>query len=543
LIQRPAALFAVVAAVLLLPSLLLGTLNSHSSPQNLTWAAQFADQFRAGVLYPRWLADSFDRLGGPAFYFYPPIGFWVDALLSVVTFDLFSVSYRLSFSSLILLWASGLSMHAWLKEEASTPRAALYGALAYMAAPYHLIDHYYRGAYAEFAAYIVLPLVALSIRRIAEGRRFGPLLLAGSYAALPMSHLPTSLLISLTAVPLYVLYRGWRLGAAKPALLFFCRCAAGGTLGLGIAAIYLVPALTLQGWIPADTFWEGDYQLENWFLRPPTGWPEPNDMMLLMSWFAVAYGLSALAVVVAAAWRSEAVFWAAVCFLGLALVAGLPPWFWKIPFTAKVQFPWRLMIVVEFAAITALCLMPWSRLSRLPLYLLVAAMLALIPGVAPMIVGIEARMIVSRTNPDPPADLKQFLPAGYPQKPKGGYAELSLGPVEGVPTISCTPQARTCRAVEEQFGALRIDVEAEAPTTVVLRRFYFPGWRLEPAQVVKPTDPLRLVSFEAPAGRGAFTLSRGSVREEQIGWLVSGLAIVVLAGWAAVLRRRRQRTQ
>ncbi len=537
MIRLPAVLLA-AAAVLLLPSLLLGTLNSHSSPQNLTWAAQFADQFRAGILYPRWLADSFDRLGGPAFYFYPPIGFWVDALLSVATFDALSVSYRLSFSSLILLWASGLAMYAWLKDEASSPRAAWYGALAYMAAPYHLIDHYYRGAYAEFAAYIVLPLVALSIRRIAEGRRFAPLLLACAYAALPMSHLPTSLLISLTAVPLYVLYRGWRLGTVKSAVFFFVRCAAGGALGLGIAAIYLVPALALQDWIPADTFWEGGYRLENWFLGLPTGWPEPNDMMLLMSWFAAAYGLSAVAVLAARHWRSEAVFWAVVCLVGLALVAGLPPWFWKIPFTAKVQFPWRLMIVVEFAAITALCLLPWHRLGRVPLYLLVAAVIALIPGVAPMLVGIEARMIVSRTAPDRPADLKQFLPAGYPQKPNGGYAELSLGPVEGLPEIACMPQARTCRAAGEKFGALRIEVDAEGPTTVVLRRFYFPGWRLEPALAVKPTEPLRLVSFEARAGHSAFNLTRTSVREEQLGLLVSSLSAVMLALWALVLRRR-----
>ena len=189
MIQRPAALFAVAAAVLLLPSLLLGTMNSHSSPQNLTWAAQFADQFRAGVLYPRWLPASFLELGSPTFYFYPPIAFWVDALLSVVTFDALSVSYRLSFSLLILLWASGVAMHAWLKEEAVSPRVAFYGALAYVAAPYHLLDHYYRGAYAEFAAYVVLPLVALSVRQIAAGRRFGVVFLAISYAALPMAHL------------------------------------------------------------------------------------------------------------------------------------------------------------------------------------------------------------------------------------------------------------------------------------------------------------------------------------------------------------------
>src|SRR5206468_580996 len=245
MLGRPAVVCGLAAILLLAPSLLLGTMPSHSSPQNLTWAAQFAEQFRAGILYPRQLPESFDHLGGPAFYFYPPVGFWVDALLNVLTLNTLSVSWRLSFSSLLLLWASGLAMHAWLRTEIASPRAALWGALAYMAAPYHLIDHYYRGAYAEFAAYVVLPLVMLAVRRVAECRRLAVVALAAAYAGLPMAHLPTSLLISVTVLPLYVLYRGWRLDEPRPALMFFGRCALGGALGLGLAAIYLLPALSL----------------------------------------------------------------------------------------------------------------------------------------------------------------------------------------------------------------------------------------------------------------------------------------------------------
>ena len=443
---------AIASAVLLAPSLLEGTMISHSSPQNMTWAAQFADQFRAGVLYPRWLPASFLGLGSPTFYFYPPIAFWVDALLSVVTFDALSVSYRLSFSSLILLWASGVAMHAWLKEEAVSPRVAFYGALAYVAAPYHLLDHYYRGAYAEFAAYVVLPLVVLSVRQIATGRRFGVVFLAISYAALPMAHLPTSLLISVTAVPMYVLYRGWRLGAAKPAAAFFARCALGGALGLGLASIYLFPAMTLQDWIPADTFWGGYYLVDRWFLLTPGRWPEPRDMMMIIASIAVAYAIAAIGVLVVVSrdrasggWRSEAAFWAVACLVCVLLVAGAVPWFWELPFVAKVQFPWRLMIVVEFAGITALCLVPWPLRARAMSYLFIVAIIALIPGLGEMGTGIVRRIVVSLIQPDPPADLKQFLPAGYPQK-RGGYAELSLGPVEGLPTISCVPEPRICRA-------------------------------------------------------------------------------------------------
>jgi hypothetical protein len=538
---RPALILLAVSALLLAPSLVLGTMISHSSPQNLTWAEQFADQFRAGVLYPRWLPQSFDGLGSPTFYFYPPIAFWVDALLSVVTANLPSVSYRLSLATLVLLWASGLAMYAWLKAEGPSPRVALWGAVGYMAAPYHLLDHYYRGAFAELAAYVVLPLLALSIRRIAEGRRWAPVLFALAYAALPMSHLPTALLISLTVLPLYVLYRGWRLGTPRRALGFFVQCGLGGVLGLGVAAIYLVPALGLQSWIPVDTFWISYYHVDRWFLLSPARWPQPIDMMLVIAWSAAAYAIAAIGVLVvlvrgsvAQGWRSETAFWTGAGIVCLLLIAGIPPWFWQLPFVAKVQFPWRLMVAVEFAVITALCLMPWPVRFRVASYVFVAAVLALIPAVVATARGISDRAVASAAQHEVPADLKQFEPAGFPQDPKGGYADLGLEPLKGVPDIVCRPEPRTCRVAATMYDELQIDVDADTPTEVVLRRFYYPLWRLDPPLPAVATDPLQLVAFTAPAGRHTFRLQRAAPPEERIGRVISGLSLVLLLAWAAL---------
>ena len=544
---RTALVLLAVAALLLAPSLVLGTLISHSSPQNLTWGSQFADQIRAGIIYPRWLPDSFDGLGGPAFYFYAPISFWVDAVLGVVTFDAFSVSYRQSLASLLLLWASGLAMHAWLRAAAAAPRAAFYGALAYMAAPYHLLDHYYRGAFAEFAAYAVLPLVALGVHRVAESRRFGPVVLAGAYAALLMTHLPTALLVSLTALPMYVLYRGWLLGAASRAAGFFVRCALSGAIGLGLAATFLIPAITLQGWISSEKFWAPGYRIEDWFLLTPERWFHPTDMMEIIAWFAAAYAIAAVGVAAAIAqarvrqgWRSEAAFWALACVVCLAFIAGLLPWFWQIPFVAKVQFPWRLMIVAEFAAITAVCLVPWRRQARAALLIMGVAFLALVPGVSEMALGIFVRTNVSMVQQDMPQDLKQFMPAGYSQRPGAGYAELGLEPLKDVPAISCSPATAVCSATAERFGEMRLTVESDAPTTVVLRRFFFPAWRIDGIAAVVPTDPLKLVSFVAPAGRHTFHLRRAALPEEQWGWALSGLSLVLLLVWTALEWRIRR---
>lgn len=542
--EREPLVLLIAAAVLLAPSLILGNLLSHSSPHNMTWATQFSDQFRAGILYPRWLPDSFDGLGSPAFYFYPPIAFWVAALCSLATFGVLSASYCLSLATLVLLWASGMAMRAWLRA-ATEPRVALYGAVAYMAGPYHLVDHYHRGAFAEFAAYVVLPLVILSVHRVAQGQRYGVLALASSYAALPMAHLPTSLLISLTALPLYVLYRGWRLGSPAAALRFFGQCAFGGVLGLGLTAIYLVPALSLLDWIPSETLWGGGYSVESWFLLTPWRWPPPLDMMLIIVFCAVGYAVAAIGVVVLelrskgpAGWRSEATFWSLVTLLCILFVTGAVPWFWRIPFADKVQFPWRLMIVVEFAVVTAFCLAPWVVLQQAMQRLSRWSLRALAPALALLLAGIGYHAWASIAEPERPADVKQFLPVGFPMRAE--YDELGLEPLRDVPTIACMPAARTCRTAALPLGELAIEIDSDAPTNVVVRRFFYPFWQTDPALPLAATVPLRLVSFTAPAGRHDYRLHHVRPVAEKVGWAVSGAALLLFLAIAAVVRYRRK---
>jgi hypothetical protein len=542
--RHPALILALTAGLLLSPSLVLGTLISHSSPQNLTWASQFSEQFRAGVLYPRWMPDSFDGLGSPAFYFYPPVPFWIDALVSVATFNILSVPYRLAVTTALMLFVSGLTMRAWLRQTTASATAALVGAVAYMAAPYHLLDHYTRGAFAEFTAYALLPLVMLAIRRTTQEAQWSLPLLAGSYAALLASHLPTALLCSVTLIPAYILFST----RSRARLL---RCAAGGVLGLGLAAAYLVPALELQEWISSDQLWASFYHPENWFVLVPVRWLDPDIMRTITS-IALALAVLALGLCVALlqmqaaeARRKELGFWIASTLACLVLVVGLVPWFWDLPLIGKVQFPWRLMMVVEFAAITALCLVPFSKLHRVVVYVFAAVAVALVPAAVSVATDAAARVdFVRHGGALEQHDVKEYQPRGF--KLAGPrYADLGLEALKGVPAISCTPAARTCRAENERFGVMRLTVESEALTTVVLRRFFFPAWQvdtgLDTGASLGPTEPLRLVSFQAPAGQTVARLDRVALPAERWGWAISGLSLLLLLAALLVSARNSAR--
>jgi hypothetical protein len=508
---------ALGALVLMLPALVLGTLISHSSPQNLTWATQFAEQVRAGVLYPRWMPDSFDGLGGPAFYFYPPLPFWADALVSIVTANVMTVPYRLAVTSTLILFASGLAMHAWLRQQTESGRAALWGALGYMAAPYHLVDYYMRGAFAEFTAFVFLPLVLLTLRR--------PVLLAFAYAGLLLSHLPSALLVTATVLPAYALAR-----APTPGELV--RMLAGGAAGLALAAAYLLPAMTLQGWISSDQLWMPFYHVERWFVVTPDRWPEPYIMQVI-TWFTIAYAIAAGATLV----LFRRYLWAGLSLACLALIAGLVPWFWQLPELSKVQFPWRLMLVVEFATVTALCTVPLASLGRPRIYLYVAAAIALVPGL--VLAGddtVERVQFMFKRVTLRQQDVKEYEPRGYPQAGALGYADLALEPVKDVPLIACQPAATVCRATPAGFGALAIEVEATQRTSVIVRRFFFPSWRLEPEGAIVPTPDYRLVRFFAEPGRLAYRLDRAPLPVERWGWGISGAALLLLLGVSVFAR-------
>src|SRR4029450_11382967 len=163
-------------------------------------------------------------LGSPVFYFYPPLAFYITGacgLAGLSTYASIIAAFALAFL------ASGLGAYHWLRGRSDYP---LLGALFFTLGPYHWFDFYGRGALAESVAIAFLPLIAIGLRRIAEGKSWT--LAAIAYAAMILSHLPLALLTSLFLIlPYAIVHRRQWVG-------FAISCFMGG----GLAAIYLVPA-------------------------------------------------------------------------------------------------------------------------------------------------------------------------------------------------------------------------------------------------------------------------------------------------------------
>ena len=543
--SRSSLLIALVAVVVMAPELVLGLTVSDSYRFNLLWPEEFGQLFRSGHLYPRWLPSAWVGLGAPSFYFYPPLFFWMTSIADLGTGDILSTERFVPIASLVALLASGLGMRGWLRAQVSELRASL-GALAYMLAPYHLYDIYGRGALAEATAYASLPFIMLGLARLGEDRaRYLPVVTL-SYCALLLSHLPSALLVSVLLIPSYVVWLA--IGNDHP-VRFLAQALAGGLLGIGLAAIYLIPALGLLSYVNADSLTSAFYRPEDWFFWNLPPGPIGMRMYMIIPVCLAAFLFAAGTWI--AAWRlprRQALFWAGLTIVFVLLIAGAFPPFWKLPELEMVQFPWRALLLVEFTAVTMLAIL--APPVRNPFIVCGMLALAFAYVVLAMLVGHTiGRTLIGQkqTGTELRAgrlDALEYLPAGMKldQEAGPGSAQITLSKI---PLARATDKGARVAASEGEEGEMTVAVDSPAPTLVILRRYYFPHWRLRnsygQAVPISRGKTGGLVTFSAPAGNSVFRLEPGTAPFESAGRTTSLIALILLTimTFAAAVRTSR----
>src|SRR4030042_1341779 len=162
IIGNPALSFPAGVAVLLLSSLycVLPLLIQKSIPLghdtgfHIFQSFQFLQGLENGSLYPRWAADANNGYGSPNFIFYSPLTYYLMSFI-----HRWEPSWIMSM--VWVIWAgfflSGLSMFFATRKMFGNP-GSLLSAVVYQMLPFHLIDLYHRGTFAELLAYSWLPL-------------------------------------------------------------------------------------------------------------------------------------------------------------------------------------------------------------------------------------------------------------------------------------------------------------------------------------------------------------------------------------------------
>lgn len=544
---------AIAALALTFPLGWNGYLSGHDYPIHMRWYTFFHDQQMHGDIYPRWLMNMNAGQGSPVFYFYAPVPYFITGLLHPLLPAGVYATHQIGAAATLAVFVSSLTMFLWLRPPLGT-LPAFGAALTYLLLPYHvLIDVYRRFAFAEVWALAWMPLVLWFTQRLVEGKRYVIPSLALAYALLIMTHLPSTLLFSL--VPM--LYLGMSLSGRERthALL---KLVGAYMLGIGLAAIYLLPAMTTQEFVSVKEIASGiDSVFDNFLFygkRFATGnvggfYREVTEATLITGAVVV------LAFIVALTTRrlkvQLVVFWFTMAVISLFMTHPFSAPIWRIMQPLQiVQFPWRFDGLLTLAA-AVLCGYALVALQKRPTLLALSAIaliltllvLPWVPEVKPMLWN-----SVKAFKPYPEYFLNNFDAYEYrPQwVPLARYMELQKVDLSSKPEARAVVIAGSGKVVVTRWqpGDIRLKSDGDSAVSLKIHQYFYPSWQ---AQVVgsqallalRPALGDGLISLDLPAGSHSVELILTPLPVELWGRGISLIALLVVGALLLVEARRR----
>jgi len=258
-----------------------GSPSGHDFEFHMFSWMEVLGQWNHGIAYPRWAALAHWGYGEARFLFYPPASWTLGAALgAALPWKMVPGAY-----CWVVLTLAGASMYRLAREWFPAPDA-LFAAAFYALNPYHLLIVYWRSAYAELLAAVLLPLVLLCLLRIFLPERdpgFRPVLwLSLTLAAAWLTNAPAAVMIHYSvaglAAVLAALGRSWR-----PLL----RTALAIALGAGLASFYLIPAVYETRWVNIGEVLSAGVRPQENFLFTTIADPDHNRFNLLVSTVAL----------------------------------------------------------------------------------------------------------------------------------------------------------------------------------------------------------------------------------------------------------------
>jgi len=322
-----------------------------------------------GHPYPNWASSPDFGAGEPRFVFYPPLSWMAGALFGLVL----PWSGVLLFLDVLLLAATGLATRV-LAREILDDNAATFAGCASIFLGCGIFNIYQRCNYAELSGGFWIPLMLLfQLRRHSPDGQFWKLVREGSTLPLafviagiwlsdgPLGIMALYLLITIALVST-VIEKSW-----EPVV----RATVASILGLGLSSFYLVPAIWERKWANIqDAITQREYLIENnwlfWRTADPMS-PRHIAMLQLVSEGALLmFAVTLCAVLVA--WRRGVLqdkrWWIPLVLIPAVVLIfllpiSLPLWHW-LPALRFLQYPWRLLLLMQSSMAIFLASAVWS---------------------------------------------------------------------------------------------------------------------------------------------------------------------------------------
>jgi len=338
---------------------------------------EYVSCLKDGQFPCRWSANLGKGYGYPLFVFYPPLIYIIPSLLYFLGLPIIFSLNLLMFGSFLI---ASLGIYILIRILTQSQSIALLGSALYTLYPFHAVNVYLRGVYAENLAWSLLPWLFLASYRQFQSGRFSrslPFLLAFVY----LTHLLSAFLVTFLLFAWIIILS---LIQHKNLLLQLASFLLHTLIAVALSAFFLIPALIEKSLVQTDSLISGYYHytnhfvsFEQLFLRPTwhygaSLWGSPPDEMPFMVGY-LHTGLSLLVIFFALflvlrkrlPWQQlifpSCLLLTGYCLLFLSHSKSLFIW-QLIPVLSYFQFPWRFIAWAALPIILGVTLL----LSRLP---------------------------------------------------------------------------------------------------------------------------------------------------------------------------------
>ena len=334
-----------------------------------------------GIFPVRWVADLGYGYGYPIFNFYAPFAYYVGGFLSLIGYDAL-VATKIMLGLGIIL--SGISMYFFAKQFWGRTGGLVSG-LLYLYAPYHAVDIFVRGDFAEIYAYVFIPLVFLGIYKIyliwdnhpgqavpipklqfkiKKNLFYWIILSSASFAGIILSHNLTAMMITpfIIAYALVLIIK-----SPKHLFLMISSYFIILILGLLLSAFYWLPALSEMKYTNVASQIGGGADFRDHFVCLGQLWDSPWGYggSVAGCTDGISFKIGKLHLIFAAfsifmlffirKKRKDLSF--QILFFTVSLIVTVyfmldisrPVWE-IIPQMSYIQYPWRFLILASFAA-------------------------------------------------------------------------------------------------------------------------------------------------------------------------------------------------
>ena len=487
----------IVAMVPLLPLLFCGAYPAtHEGLRYAVLTEHFRTAILNGVWYPRWLPNLAGGYGYPTFVFYQPLYFHFASVLALITGLPTPVTCWAVIGIASFLSACGVYLLGRMR--GSRPFSVL-AALLFLVTPYLYVDIYVRGDLSETLAMLLTPwpiYFALKIQSRVRGRlsATAPAVgFAASLAAIVMSH-PATATFFFGCVLLFAVGLTLDLTGRENRAAFLKVLGIAILLGLTISSPFWETVFEMRRYAHFQALTAEYFTASVHVVYPKQlvsnywdfGGSTFGDRDTMSFQLGVVHLVIALFGLIAA--RRDLKVWTAfVCYaiLILMMFPGSRYWWDHLPLLKIIQFPWRLLSVIGiFQLYIILGLARADRPSRFPALIASMALLAFL----------TLNRAQFTVNPSTPTanrwgHIGKVLADVFADDARSNNTYAAVN--EFLPmTAHLPPEPRSMPLMEVSEGTaqpmsdstaftLNYQLDAALPSSVLIRQFYFPGWRVD----------------------------------------------------------------